>query len=100
IRDGHVTGVQTCALPILFGGFALEKICLPAGAQPGGAVHHCTAVPVRAPTAIAISQGGNTRALLSLFDESRAGSDGRRLGLGVQIGRASCRERWWSCVGG
>src|SRR5437773_2663802 len=56
-----------------------------AGAQPGGAVHHCTAVPVRAPTAIALSQGRAARALLGLFDESRARPDGRGVGLGVRM---------------
>src|SRR5690625_7381249 len=42
IRDGHVTGVQTCALPISIG--KLLYVCL-AGRWPGGRIDGLKAAP-------------------------------------------------------
>src|SRR5690606_40656976 len=81
IRDFHVTGIQTCALPIfLLGG----------GGVPGGDIHDATARrwtacglrPCRDPLGWPI--GGARSVLLS------------------EIGRASCRERvsMWAVCGG
>src|SRR4051794_41891019 len=66
IRDGRVTGVQTCALPICgLGACALQRGGAPAHAGPAGA-----AGPLAGP--------------------QRALAPGLRAG---EIGRASCRER-------
>src|SRR5690606_40575929 len=80
IRDFHVTGVQTCALPIYPSGH-----CRRADRSGSLAPTHCegkigsAAVLVRADCA---ASGG-----------SGADHDGR-----AEIGRASCRERAWSSV--
>src|SRR5690625_5986176 len=70
IRDGHVTGVQTCALPIL--------------TVVQGLVILFLAAPVA----------------LSLARSTPSGSAGRsdRWWHLTEIGRASCRERVWIWV--
>src|SRR5438309_6512137 len=75
IRDGTVTGVQTCALPIL----RVSGILRPEG----------TAVRDDAQSAVSFFQRETSRGLQpSALRHSRA--EGLRA---VEIGRASCRER-------
>src|SRR5690625_6729717 len=76
IRDGHVTGVQTCALPICT---EQESVDLPAGTTVAGllellAGRHRDLEPVLARSSY-------------LLDEI------------AEIGRASCRERMETWVG-
>src|SRR5207253_3627229 len=93
IRDGHVTGVQTCALPIS----PCKKVSWRRSEIP-------------APGALGFFRGG-----LGFFRDLReAGSvldrdvredfaverDTRGFEAVNQIGRASCRERVWVSVGG
>src|SRR5690606_40880590 len=71
IRDFHVTGVQTCALPI--SSFANSTPCQPCAG--GRAIQ----------SARAASAGGSSSA-------TRARWRAARSALGSKIGRASCRE--------
>src|SRR5207253_3622493 len=79
IRDGHVTGVQTCALPICRFGFGSHDLVrvrsneLPAD----GALLHVGIV------------GGRRRTVVPI---GRCRRRDRRRAV-VEIGRASCRER-------
>src|SRR5437016_7463966 len=92
IRDWSVTGVQTCALPLLL---------LAAVALAGAAAH-------RAP--------GNPAAVSAKLSEWKVELSARSIAAGtvtftvanvgsiphafeVEIGRASCRERWYTSVG-
>src|SRR5690606_40076647 len=75
IRDFHVTGVQTCALPI----------CRPTGKVGPPAFGRVLSLFER-PTLS--EQKASTRALVADF-----------LSRGVKIGRASCREREEGAVG-
>src|SRR5439155_15823649 len=84
IRYGHVTGVQTCALPIC--ARLLTSASLPRGMEVRISAPPCREVETRS------SKGGhafsdNTR---KVDHVTRAGKQGHR---GPQIGRASCRER-------
>src|SRR5690606_39634468 len=77
IRDFHVTGVQTCALPIYLG-------------VGGDEIHHRQQRDRRVP---AVCGGAGDIG----FDE--LGDGGVLEGVGArtrEIGRASCRERAWS----
>src|SRR5439155_6330409 len=80
IRDGHVTGVQTCALPISGGG----------GDRPG-------AVSAVQPLGgLSARRLGDSRAVSAVARLLRG--SGVRLGTApapspAEIGRASCRER-------
>src|SRR5690606_39966579 len=86
IRDFHVTGVQTCALPIS------------ARAASRGQEEGSVAAPPHAP--IVADQGRRVRRRGSEAGRPRAGrAAGSRLLRPVQIGRASCRERVWLAVG-
>src|SRR5690625_6070689 len=79
IRDGHVTGVQTCALPI-YRGDELEVLGVGRG-RPGEVarlLHHDL---LRADE------------LGELLGEPLARVDGVELDVAEEIGRASCRER-------
>src|SRR5262249_59569622 len=86
IRDGSVTGVQTCALPISL------RTRLVDGPGPEGEL------------ARRIVGAGEERlaAPRAPLDELAATAllrtaDAERDRLGCQIGRASCRERGWVC---
>src|SRR5690625_7388929 len=68
IRDGHVTGVQTCALPISFS--YIDKVDTTAYGGPLG-----VALP-----SVSVSQKEETVGTL----------------LTLEIGRASCRERGYT----
>src|SRR5690606_40955764 len=92
IRDFHVTGVQTCALPILDLDLIeiriIEELRLPrmilaflagAGLSLAGAVlQMVTRNPLADPYLFGISSGASFGAVLV-----------------IEIGRASCREREW-----
>src|SRR5690606_39880717 len=87
IRDFHVTGVQTCALPI----------SLEAALRLGG---HVTTASCRdgesALTAVEHSVGGFHAAVVDMQLPGMDGPEtirGLRERLPDQIGRASCRER-------
>src|SRR5207253_4725866 len=86
IRDGHVTGVQTCALPIWRRAPGKSRAV-------AGKLCHC---------AKGIGEGGIKISVKSVACMRRAGEDSRgdvgRSGdssqrKGIEIGRASCRER-------
>src|SRR5207302_4468826 len=82
IRDFHVTGVQTCALPICrtveaFAGYAVQVVIGPGQEELAAAALTGLALP--APVT-----GGATRQ-----ESVRRGLEA----LAKQIGRASCRER-------
>src|SRR5690625_8046315 len=74
IRDGHVTGVQTCALPI-----SIPALMAGTGPRPR---HQCWDGHV----------GRTGGALLAGASGDRV-RRARRRPLGAEIGRASCRER-------
>src|SRR5690606_40563356 len=80
IRDFHVTGVQTCALPIL-----LQLRPLPPDARP---------VPALRDPVLRLHPGDRPRRQ----PEHPPAEDGRlrgRLRAEREIGRATCRERIW-----
>src|SRR5690625_7797769 len=88
IRDGHVTGVQTCALPIFSEQATLERV-MERPLEEYGYIHLATHATING-------------AFPELSGIRFAGSDGsgeRTLYLGdvatmnFKIGRASCRER-------
>src|SRR5207302_6640221 len=92
IRDFHVTGVQTCALPIFTGSSVLTA---------GWAIVGTGAMSATLGW-VAIVSG--IVEILQVFSSSMA-----LMGLGFllvivwlvwEIGRASCRERVWVVVGG
>src|SRR5690625_5952312 len=80
IRDGHVTGVQTCALPILL----LVKYA--------GAALFCAV----APAAILIAGWVIGTALFGVGPVTLVSG----ASVGAEIGRASCRERGGCSVEG
>src|SRR5207249_7522091 len=83
IRDRNVTGVQTCALPILGWSRGIgRRGCLQGPSPAGGAV------PL--PGCL----GAHHLYLRSLVSDHESRKRSR------EIGRASCRERGWSWVGG
>src|SRR5207302_7975634 len=96
IRDFHVTGVQTCALPIYSGALFT--------ANSGGllAVAKC----MLAAAAFARGSGGCDWRAAFLAVRARAASmtlrksTSIRSGWPEEIGRASCRERGWASGGG
>src|SRR5207253_8499973 len=88
IRDGHVTGVQTCALPILRreNEFAVGVVVIAAfGVVVAGALW------------LSGAHLGRTEAVYTARFRTVGG-----LSVGdpvvLQIGRASCRERVWVTV--
>src|SRR5690606_40501701 len=94
IRDFHVTGVQTCALPIWPPG--LRRV-LPVGDRDGD---HADLLPP--PEGRELSQpwrvGGRLRGAFQLHPVRAVEPDLRVLHPGAEIGRASCRVRWWLLV--
>src|SRR5207253_3909504 len=95
IRDGHVTGVQTCALPIWIGRRrrvgrrfdvrSRQSLLFLLQRRPCGP---CTQTGGLAP--LLRGATGPGRALL--VAPTGAGREWH------EIGRASCRERGWACV--
>src|SRR5690606_40299407 len=98
-RDFHVTGVQTCALPILIGTappvcFAIFGLLTPLFERRLGLER----VTVIALTAIALGlvlRGFSTDAASLLLTTALIFAG---VGMGNKIGRASCRERGGSGV--
>src|SRR5439155_17281477 len=95
IRDGHVTGVQTCALPIC----------------PGSGAGSAARASAREPRQLVRALSGRVRefprgggragvAAGSGGGPSLRGTAGHTAGAAVEIGRASCRERGGIWVGG
>src|SRR5207253_7524857 len=94
IRDGHVTGVQTCALPIFapLAGFVIETA--------GGLFVFVTVTDA---FAVWVADGAAPVIMIELVPAAAvvaAVSVSVELPPAVKIGRASCRERVWSAVGG
>src|SRR5207253_7924041 len=81
IRDGHVTGVQTCALPICRRDLelAVDSWCKSSPAR----------VRVGSGTETASEEGPHAQ--VSIAEAQRIGSEVK--GIRREIGRASCRER-------
>src|SRR5207253_3608266 len=93
IRDGHVTGVQTCALPISFFPFSLFiSSSFPSRSISSLAVSHHTA-PVLLSAVVPSPAPGAAHALPTPAPSTAASSWLPPPTL--QIGRASCRERAW-----
>src|SRR5690606_41022537 len=97
IRDFHVTGVQTCALPILYE--VDGHLFFDLGAE--NIVHEVLRVqsalsghPLLDEDRVAVLEDG----ILSRHIESEVGA--LDLDEKVEIGRASCRERVWRAAGG
>src|SRR5690625_6902060 len=110
IRDGHVTGVQTCALPIFFHGVkailkAKQKRTL---TSIDGAVIELIDVQKEYVTAIETVLGGQAQHIVVTDDQAareaiswlKRTNNGRSTFLPLssiqerfKIGRASCRER-------
>src|SRR5207253_4250623 len=92
IRSGHVTGVQTCALPISaaragrLAGSRLLASRPPEGAGPS-LFDRARARTIAGAAARRANRGAREHPL------QRGGDDERPR---LQIGRASCRERVWS----
>src|SRR5690625_6038721 len=88
IRYGHVTGVQTCALPILrrSGG----RVLVPRGIRRSGgpAVTMGRSIGARPGARVGGSPGGAGIRVLAARGRVRLVDPGA-----VEIGRASCRER-------
>src|SRR5690606_39298988 len=96
IRDFHVTGVQTCALPIL-----LALTVASSGATWGSGPASRTAT-VRASS----NASGTINAMGDYLRDDRGGASARpgradgSVPAAPEIGRASCRERVWGSGGG
>src|SRR5690606_41028894 len=89
IRDFHVTGVQTCALPIYRAGDLHDE-----DRRGGGGGHGIGEAGFADPPDVIESP---------VVDGSQGGEVGRLLlchSVQGQIGRASCRERVWIAGGG
>src|SRR5690606_40882883 len=84
IRDFHVTGVQTCALPILYNSAGLHF----SGGWRDSPAAMGSAIVGRAGKCDAERQGADARTAA----DSGTGSPLQAPGDGEKIGRASCRE--------
>src|SRR5690606_40320387 len=96
IRDFHVTGVQTCALPILNEQVVHQDFFFDATGpvhRRGGALYKMgfMALPCLAHASFALGAGRR------ILDEWR--DFARTKPRGDEIGRASCREREWVARG-
>src|SRR5207253_3872766 len=96
IRDGHVTGVQTCALPILVMRFSrwaksssLAATTLAPSAREARSVSAVNppAAAGDAWTASAVGVAGSAWVLMPLLVAARSRSEERRVGK-------ECRARW------
>src|SRR5207253_7157120 len=90
IRDGHVTGVQTCALPIF--NFSPQGVIW--DLRTDTRLHHSVALDMKSPSTQEIldrlRQVTSLKVTVDPVFESNMPDFGR---LGPKIGRASCRER-------
>src|SRR5690606_40979741 len=87
IRDFHVTGVQTCALPIFPRSFLLLRVRIPCKMALRRLRPRRRRAQLRSPRAASPASG--TRA----FPARAVASPRRRPVSAREIGRASCRER-------
>src|SRR5439155_5546380 len=93
IRDGHVTGVQTCALPISSEGRLPRLVGL-------GNALKLTLTGNRVDAAEALRVGLVDEVVPHSRLEQRTFEIADRIASrSAQIGRASCRERVWSAGG-
>src|SRR5690606_40313253 len=96
-RDFHVTGVQTCALPIYFGLSYQHRV-----GSPGlGQTEHYPTAGFDAMVNETFDTGGlrlwlDVLAGESFYEVAGKTSPGDPLFATAQIGRASCRGRGWS----
>src|SRR5207253_4328059 len=96
IRDGHVTGVQTCALPIYtaaFGTAFLAAQGLVRGDEPPAAAARKVPAPRKS---YAMKKSINLWAFP--YPQKMSLAECFQLAKDAEIGRASCREReevWW-----
>src|SRR5690606_40359408 len=97
IRDFHVTGVQTCALPILArksyeeGGCPIGAVVIDNATRRILGKGHNTLVQENHPY-----NHGETSAIR---DAGRRDFSKTTIFTSLKIGRASCRERVWSTAG-
>src|SRR5207245_5119599 len=85
IRDATVTGVQTCALPILAHKSVADALQAQPGARIGDGKLACIDGGLRIREAILEKATADAR-------RRKGGGESIR-GVQIQIGRASCRER-------
>src|SRR5207244_7452065 len=90
IRDDLVTGVQTCALPI-----SGEDRADDLGVLLAVAAEQVTDGRARHPEVLGTHGEGAHDALADLRDAALAGVGDLVEAGGAEIGRASCRQRWW-----
>src|SRR5207247_7846159 len=89
IRDPLVTGVQTCALPIWFGGRPCAKTHAPPGQARWGRPPLC-----KNPRSTGASPVGAAALVQKpTLHRGKPGGGGRPCAKTHEIGRASCRER-------
>src|SRR5207253_6876008 len=99
IRDGHVTGVQTCALPIC------AKVARLVGATPAGVVFTASATEANNLAIRGLAERASGRHVVtSAVEHISVLNACRHLAkhgweIAYEIGRASCRERAWITVG-
>src|SRR5690606_39707386 len=96
IRDFHVTGVQTCALPILSHAAAGVDIVAPSDMMDGriGEIRGALEVEGYIHTRILAYSAKYASAFYGPFRDAV----GSATALGKEIGRASCRERGGSAA--
>src|SRR5690606_40045563 len=91
IRDFHVTGVQTCALPISAFGYGLDRVVVrPIVGQPVFAIVMVTigiGFLLRAAVSMVPGWGVDTYFIETPFYQQNVTL------AGLEIGRAACRER-------
>src|SRR5690606_40976434 len=89
IRDFHVTGVQTCALPISF-----QKLILLPSLGPCGILTRILCLPaVRSPRSINTGLVTVAGHQLDLLKSEEDNPEAKFPDTVLEIGRASCRER-------
>src|SRR5207253_8343677 len=95
-RDGHVTGVQTCALPISRSRFVKQKVVRHRASHDmrPSATPAVTGLPnLELPAANALINLAPPIQCVVKDQRGKSGTD--KACRGDEIGRASCRERVW-----
>src|SRR5439155_6086657 len=95
IRDGHVTGVQTCALPI---SAAVTNVNVYATTWTG--LINAGTTPPGTPILQITTTSTNTTTNTISYQIPLPSKTNVTRGVYVEIGRASCRERVEIAVGG
>src|SRR5699024_11927021 len=93
IRDRHVTGVQTCALPISLAAAPTDGPALLPGHHGPGRPLDLVGHPMSLTSRHVTDQDASDETLL--HDQPVPGTD---MPHEFEIGRASCRERMWMSV--